>query len=112
MVKLSSLNIAAEIDALLVTSGNLDTILHHLWATVTEKPKFATFIDILSFNFFARGDPFEFLVNLIIAKTRVLFSVSRLRYLLAYKVVLTQCQRVTDEQTNERRPDGNSRARA
>jgi len=57
------------------------------------------------FNALARVNPFEFLDEFFIPKTRVLgLSVGEDFVILAC-VVFTQCQRVTDRQT-ERQTDG------
>ena len=54
----------------------------------------------LSFNALARGDHFEFLDEFFIPKTRVLGLSVGEDYMILACVVFTQCQRVTDGQTD------------
>jgi len=89
-------------DFVLVIISNFSPILYRFSDTATYWLKMRIFLSPLSFNALARSESFEFLDELFIPKTRVLghgqsFSED---FMILACVVLTQCQRVTDGQTD------------
>jgi len=90
-------------DFLLVINGSLGPILDRFWDTVTYWPKTPIFPTTVSFNALARGEPFRISGWTLQCQDCVLELSAGEDFLILICVVLTQCQRVTDGQTDTNR---------
>ena len=84
-----------------MVNSNFGPILHRFCYWL----KIANFPYPLSFNALARGEPFRIYGRIFYPKTRFLGLSDGKDFVILVRVVFTQCQRVTDGQTDGRLSD-------